>query len=294
MTSVSVHESAQACARVLALLLSCITVIAAPSAFAQPLPGSAPVAAGAGPRDCSRWPASVYDETAAACVCPSGMWWNLRGDACLPQQHAAAEFCSTVWPSSSPYLMSGGGYRCVCAPPLMWNEQATACRPPAASVEMDCASEWPGTLPVLSPSGTEYECRCPGGRRWEETSRSCVAGAPVVAMGRSYGDDPTNGPGYVPPAPPSAYPTPPPGSGASSLSPPPTAGAGAGVGPGVAAPAPIPGAGSAPSAECAPLISEIRMRAQAGQTDEADALGMKAAIAGCDPAAIADAARAKR
>jgi hypothetical protein len=269
-------------ARFLALLLSFSALAAAP-AFAQPAAGAA-----VGPRDCSRWPASVFDEMSDSCVCPSNMWWNLRGDACLPREHAAAEFCSTVWPSSSPYLMSGGGYRCVCAPPLMWNEQATACRPPAASVEMDCTSEWPGTLPVLSPSGTEYECRCPGGRRWDEPSRSCVAGAPVVAVGRSYGDDPTTGPGaaYAPAPPqPQIHSDSP---GAMPPSPPPTAGAGAGVA------APLPGAGAAPSAECAPLISEIRMRAQSGQSDEADALGMKAAIAGCDPAAIAEAARSKR
>jgi hypothetical protein len=271
-------------ARVFAFLLSCGVALAAATASAQPSPGTAP----AGPRDCTRWPASVFDEATGSCVCPPGMWWNLRGDACLPREHAAAEFCSTVWPSSSPYLMSGGGYRCVCAPPLMWNEQATACRPPAASVEMDCANEWPGTLPVLSPSGTEYECRCPGGRRWDEASRSCVAGAPVVAVGRSYGDDPVNGTGpgsgYAPANP---QPVPAPDSpGAYAPERPPTGGAGA-------APPPIPGTDSAPSGECAPLIAEIRMRAQAGQTDEADSLGMKAAIAGCDPAAIAEAARRK-
>ena len=170
-------------ARFLAAFVTCSVAVAASAAYAQPAGGG--VAQVAGPRDCSRWPASVFDDPTSSCVCPPNMWWNLRGDACLPREHAAAEFCSTVWPSSSPYLMSGGGYRCVCAPPLMWNEQATACRPPAASVEMDCQSEWPGTLPVLSPSGTEYECRCPGGRRWDEPSRACVAGAPVVAVGRS-------------------------------------------------------------------------------------------------------------
>jgi hypothetical protein len=278
-------------ARVLALLLSCSVAVAAAPAFAQP--GGGATAAPSGPRDCSRWPASVFDEATASCVCPALMWWNLRGDACLPREHAAAEFCSTVWPSSSPYLMSGGGYRCVCAPPLMWNEQATACRPLTTSVEMDCAAEWPGTLPVLSPSGTEYECRCPGGRRWDEPSRSCVAGAPVVAVGRSYGDDPvpgaSPGPGYIP-SPQPVYPQDSPGG--FPASPPPTADGGARTAPSPPA-QPIPGAGSAPSAECASLLSEIRMRAQSGQAAEADSLGMKAAIAGCDPAAIADAARTR-
>jgi hypothetical protein len=272
--------------RVLALVLFGAALPASPG-LAQPSPPATSMvqAAPAGAQDCSRWPASIYDPATASCVCPASMWWNLRGDACLPREHAAAEFCTTVWPSSSPFLMSNGGYRCVCAPPLMWNEQATACRPPAASIEMDCTSEWPGTLPVLSPSGTEYECRCPGGRRWDEPSRSCVAGAPVVAMGRGfYGDDPSapppaSGPGSVPQQ--QAFPSPVPYGQPAPLAP---------VAPPAAA---IPGAGTAPSAECARLLAEIRMRAQAGQTAEADALGMKAAVEGCDPASIADAARVK-
>jgi hypothetical protein len=37
----------------------------------------------------------------------------------------------------------------------------------------------------------------------------------------------------------------------------------------------------------------MRMRAQAGQNEEVDALGMKAAVAGCDPAAISEATKAR-
>ncbi len=246
-------------------------------------------------RDCTRWPASAYDAAAGSCVCPPGMWWNLRGDACLPREHAAGEFCSTVWPGSSPYFVSGGGYRCVCAPPLLWDAQATGCRLPATVGETDCTMEWPGTLPVLSPSGTEFECRCPGGLRWDEATRSCVAGAPVVPFARGFPDEgamiPPVAPG-APRAPGATFP--------SAPAPAPTGPTYPGLGdaPGGAqqqAPeARIPPAPPADDSKCARLLAEIRGRAQAGQVPEAEALGMKAAVAGCDPAAIAEASRAPR
>lgn len=271
--------------------LACGLLLAASTASAQaPLQDAAP-SVGSGsqvPRDCSRWPASVFNEESQSCACPAGMWWNLRGDACLPREHAAAEFCSTVWPSSSPYLIAGVGYRCVCAPPLLWDAQATGCRQPVQIGESECTAEWPGTLPVLSPSGTEFECRCPGGQRWDEGVRSCVAGAPVVPVSRGfYGEEGAAGPGLAPGAPPPA------GAGgwpATAPTNPATAD------PAAASPpvpvVPIPPVPAAAGGRCEALLSEIRGRAQAGQTAEADALGMKAAVAGCDPAAISEAARA--
>jgi hypothetical protein len=274
--------------RVLLVVLGGLALAAGPSQAQTAAP------ADAASRDCSRWPASVYDETTSSCVCPQSMWWNLRGDACLPREHAAGEFCVTVWPGSSPFLIAGGGYRCVCAPPLLWDAQATACRPPAPMGEVDCSTEWPGTLPVLSPSGTEFECRCPGGKRWDEANRSCVGGAPVVPAMRGYYGDGT-APGTAVPGPP-AYAAPGPAAGAPPGYPAP------GTAPGYAAPdaAPVPapvipgaGAGAASNPKCDALLAEIRGRAQAGQSAESDALGMKAAVAGCDPAAISDAARAK-
>ena len=267
--------------RVLAVLLCGLAAWAAPS-HAQTVPAAVgPEDAAA--RDCSRWPASVYDEASVSCVCPQGMWWNLRGDACLPREHAAGEFCVTVWPSSSPFLVAGGGYRCVCAPPLLWDAQATACRPPVPLGEADCATEWPGTLPVLSPSGTEFECRCPGGRRWDEARRSCVAGAPVVTVGYYGEGDARPSPGMHSPAAP-GYAAP---GGEPQVAP-------GYPEPGPApAPVPIPAPPAAPSTRCDALLAEIRARAQAGQSAESDALGMKAAVAGCDPAAISEAARVK-
>lgn len=264
-----------------------------------PLPEPAPVS-----RDCSRWPASVYDEASANCVCPAGMWWNLRGDACLPREHAAGEFCSTVWPSSQPLFVANGGYRCVCAPPLLWDAQATGCRPPLASGEEECSVEWPGTLPVLSPSGTEFECRCPGGRRWDDNSRTCVGGAPVIRATRGVFTEP-----YDPPAPgmreapvapgatipPSAPPTVAPGPARSPGDPIAPGDDGARAVP-QAPPGQRPAQADAPprstgNATCDALLAEIRARAAAGQPDQADAMGMRAAVAGCDPTAIADAAR---
>jgi len=278
--------------RVLAALL-CSLAVSATSVRAQQPPATAG-GDGVVAKDCSRWPASVYDDMSGGCVCPQGMWWNLRGDACLPREHAAGEFCSTVWPASSPYLTAGGGYRCVCAPPLLWDSQATACRPAVPLGEADCATEWPGTLPVLSPSGTEFECRCPGGRRWDEGQRSCVAGAPVVTRG--YFSDGAAGsapggaaPGYTPPAAGAPdYVAPAPGAAPQGV----PGYADPGVPP-AAAPIPIPPPPAGSSAKCDMLLAEIRARAAAGQTAESDALGMKAAVAGCDPAAIAEAARIK-
>lgn len=266
--------------------------------------------------DCSRWPASVFDEASASCVCPQGMWWNLRGDACLPREHAAHEFCTTVWPSSDPYFVAGGGYRCVCAPPLIWNAEATACRPTVPIGQEDCTAEWPGTLPVLSPSGTEFECRCPAGRRWDETNRSCVDGAPVVTVSKGFFPDGSGADPSAAPVPGSPRGLPPSGAAPLPASPSPTVPAGtelpdedapreapgraAGEGPAYAPPtgpgSAAPGT-AAPSAvanpKCEALLSEIRGRAAAGQNDQADALGMRAAVAGCDPAAISEAARAK-
>jgi hypothetical protein len=227
------------------------------------------------------------------------MWWNLRGDACLPREHAAREFCTTVWPGSDAYFVAGGGYRCVCAPPLLWNAEATACRAPNTFGAEDCAKEWPTTLPVLSPSGTEFECRCPGGRRWDETSRSCVAGAPVVSVSRGFaneGDAPGSpapqAPAYVAPPSGAALPSNALPSDAIPPSPPPTATA-----PGASVPGAAPSVGGARpganAAACDALLAEIRGRAAAGQTGQVDALGMRAAIAGCDPAAISEATRTK-
>jgi hypothetical protein len=141
---------------------------------------------------------------------------------------------------------------------------------PRPSGEAECTQEWPGTLPVLSPSGTEYECRCPGGHRWDEGSRACVAGAPVVVAAPGfYGD------AAPPAAPRPAFPLP-----------------AAGPAPG-AAPSTAPAARPPSSANCEGMLAEIRALAEAGQAGQADALGMKAAIAGCDPTAISDASRAR-
>jgi hypothetical protein len=287
------------------------------AALVLPLP-SVSGAQTATAHDCSRWPASVFDEVSGSCVCPQGMWWNLRGDACLPREHAAHEFCTTVWPSSDPFFVAGGGYRCVCAPPLIWNAEATACRPTVPIGQEDCTAEWPGTLPVLSPSGTEFECRCPAGRRWDETNRACVDGAPVVSVSRGFfpdgsGADPGMAapvPGGVP-SPPRAAGVPDAGSPAATMPPgmePPAQdspreipGRSPGEGPAYAPPAgpgaASPGAagqGAAVNPKCEALLSEIRGRAAAGQSDQADALGMRAAVAGCDPAAISEASRVKQ
>ena len=252
-----------------------------------------PPPAGDALHDCSRWPASVYDERAASCVCSQGLWWNLRGDACLPKEHAAGEFCSTVWPGSSPMFTAGGGHRCVCAPPLIWNAEATACRPAITSGEEECSREWPGTLPVIAPSGTEFECRCPGGRRWDDGSRHCVDGAPEIRASRGFFAEDYSAPlPAPPPAADEAAPLPEPG-----YIPQQPSGDVAPVGGGGASTAPVGGsaAGTAPAAAgspaCESLLAAIRARAQAGQSDQADALGMKAAISGCDPRAISEAAR---
>lgn len=266
--------------RVLSLLLVPVVVpvlVALPWATgdAEAQAVGAPSAAPAG--DCTRWPGAVFDAATGMCACPEGMWWNLRGDACLPKEHAAGEFCQTVWPASQPFFQSDGGYRCVCAPPLVWNAEATACRAPVTSGEEDCGEEWPGTLPVLSPSGTEFECRCPGGRRWDEASRNCVAGAPVLPAPRPfYGDVPA-----APAAP--AYPATPPSQGEAY--------------PGAATLPPSQGATppSKPmSPQCEGLLAEIRAAAAAGDAARGDALGMKAAISGCDPVAISEAAKVGR
>ncbi|HXC52856.1 MAG TPA: hypothetical protein VN634_18365 [Candidatus Limnocylindrales bacterium] len=290
-----------------------------PAAMAQPANAPLPAA----PHDCSRWPASVYDEATGTCLCAQGLWWNLRGDACLPKEHAAGEFCGTVWPGSQPLFTSGGGYRCVCIPPLMWDSQATACRAPMVDGAEDCLREWPGTLPVLSPSGTEFECRCPGGRRWDDGRRNCVDGAPVVSVARGFFVPDSAVPpigNEVPPAPPfpgNAAPPAPPSSeeplprGGADLAPggenalprageretePPRAGTDYPRGPATAARPPAPTYEAPPrgsSATCDALLAEIRARAAAGQASQADSLGMKAAVSGCDPKAIADAAHVK-
>ncbi len=272
------------------LLAIVLAVAVFPATSRGEMPASPATEPTAPAYDCSRWPASIYNDVSASCVCPQGMWWNLRGDACLPREHAGNEFCSTVWPGSQAFFVSGGGYRCVCAPPLLWNAEATACRAPIATGDDDCEKEWPGTRPVLAPSGTESECRCPGGRRWDEASRTCVEGAPAIGVARGYlqegyGAAPVPGGAPIQQVPPpqmpgAAYPTPPV---------PPTQPAM----PGAVAPTPTaPGPGGASgNPACDALLAEIRMRAAAGQRDQADALGMKAAIAGCDPKAISDAAR---
>lgn len=268
---------------------------AAAHAQAPEVPSTAVVGSDAVVRDCSRWPASSYDEATGTCVCPPGMWWNLRGDACLPREHAAGEFCATVWPGASPFFVSGGGYRCVCAPPLLWDSQATACRMPVSVGEADCTAEWPGTFPVLSPSGTEFECRCPGGFRWDEGSRACVAGAPVVPYARGFSNEgavaPPPVPGQAAPGVPS--PTGPtyPGLGEPGFAPPSAGPDARPQGQGAAPGAMIPPVPRGDDSKCARLLAEIRGRAQAGQAPEAEALGMKAAVAGCDPAAIAEASR---
>lgn len=264
-----------------ALLGAALLPAPAPAQTADP-------AATADQRDCSRWPASAYDDAKGACVCPSGMWWNMRGDACLPREHAAHEFCSTMWPGSDPYFIAGGGYRCVCPPPLVWNAEATACRPVPALGDEECTREWPGTMPVVSPSGTEFDCRCPGGRRWDEATRSCVEGAPVVPALRGF--FPQEGPasGTAPAPAPAAPMAPAGGTDPGAMEPP----AAAPAAPPAAA-AGAPGASVPSNPKCDALLAEIRTRAAAGQADMADSLGMKAAIAGCSPAAIAEAARVK-
>jgi len=42
------------------------------------------------------------------------------------------------------------------------------------------------------------------------------------------------------------------------------------------------------------MLADIRARAAAGRGAEADALGMQAAVAGCDPKAISDAAKVRK
>jgi hypothetical protein len=291
--------------RALALGAAFVCLTAATAMAQAPAEAPAPPEAGAGvpSHDCSRWPASIYDDASATCVCPQNMWWNLRGDACLPKEHAAGEFCSTVWPGSQPAFGPGGSYRCVCAPPLLWNAEATACRMPPTIGEDDCTRQWPGTLPVLSPSGVEFECRCPGGRRWDESTSTCVGGAPVVRVSPGFFSDgaaPGQGPAEAP-VPPAAAVAPAPGFGppssatAPAFTPPPASG----PAPSPAyAPPPAAGAAAPPPSTgnpaCDSLLAEIRARAQAGQASQADALGMKAAIAGCDPKAISDASRSTR
>lgn len=310
-----------------AVLATAALATAATVATAQTEPPAAPAVV----QDCSRWPASSYDPVSGTCLCNQGLWWNLRGDACLPKEHAAGEFCGMVWPGSQPLFTTGGGYRCVCLPPLLWDSQAVGCRAPMVDGEEDCLREWPGTLPVLSPSGTEFECRCPGGRRWDDARRTCVDGAPVVGVARGYfvpdgalapGRGPS-APSEMPPAGAAPYEAPRgapgefPRGAMPTDEPPPRAW------PQGAPPATLPqddagrpdtgavdprdargalpppnGDSAAPPAssdpKCEALLAEIRARAGAGQAAQADSLGMKAAIAGCDPKAIADAARVRK
>ena len=274
---------------ILATALLLVNLLAR-AADAQPAAGAEGVAAGAPPpaagQDCARWPASRFDPVAQACLCPDGMWWNLRGDACLPREHAAAELCGSAWPSSQPVFVEGGQYRCVCPLPSLWDPVSAACAVPPTVGAQECGEEWPGTMPVLAPSGTEFECRCPGGRRWDQVSRGCVDSAPLAGAARMF----------VPTValPPSAT-APRPGE----------YGAGTAVPNGGAwqaeaeEPAALPSGGAAPmgvpepsaSSPCEALLAEIRGRAAAGQKAEVDALGMRAAVRGCDPAAISDAVR---
>lgn len=255
---------------------------------AQPLPaaeGGAAAPPPAAAQDCARWPASRFDPVAQACLCPDGMWWNLRGDACLPREHAAAELCGSAWPSSQPVFVEGGQYRCVCPLPSLWDPASAACAVPPTVGAQECGEEWPGTMPVLAPSGTEFECRCPGGRRWDQGSRGCVDSAPPAGAARMF--FPTVA---IPPTPVA------PGAGDRGAGPAPDAGVRQ---PGVQDPAALPSGGAAPmvvpapsaSSPCEALLAEIRGRAAAGQKAEVDALGMRAAVRGCDPAAISDAVR---
>ncbi len=258
--------------------------VAAGTATAPPAEGAATGVGAA--QDCARWPASKFDPVAQACLCPDGMWWNLRGDACLPREHAAAELCGNAWPSSQPVFVEGGQYRCVCPLPSLWDPASAVCAVPPTVGAQECGEEWPGTMPVLAPSGTEFECRCPGGRRWDQVSRGCVDSAPPAGAARMFfptvalppsaaGPGPGHfGAGVAAPDGGFRQPRPEDSSALSS---------------GGAAPLPVP-APSAPS-PCETLLAEIRGRAAAGQKAEVDALGMRAAVRGCDPAAISDAVR---
>ena len=48
------------------------------------------------------------------------------------------------------------------------------------------------------------------------------------------------------------------------------------------------------TASCDAILAQIRSFADQGQASQADALGMKAAVSGCDPKAISEAARVKK
>lgn len=281
----------QLCLRVLAA--ATVVALAAADSQAQVVPmPPGPVA-----RDCARWPGTVFDQTTSSCLCPQGMWWNMRGDACLPREHAAGEFCAAVWPGSQP-LSLAFGYRCICMPPLQWDEEGGACLATSVSGDEECSRQWPGTMPVLSPSGKEFECRCPGGKRWDEPSRLCVDGAPVVTVA----------PGLFPPPAPGAVPSPAPGGAPPPAhapaeipgGPPPSLPEDPGQPDTGPMPAPpehqpgIPPVRAAPNGNCEGMLAEIRGLAAAGRAAQADSLGMKAAVAGCDPAAISEAARVKK
>ncbi|HYB99075.1 MAG TPA: PASTA domain-containing protein [Candidatus Limnocylindrales bacterium] len=145
----------------------------APAAPALP---AAPVMA-----DCSRWPGSSYDRVIGACRCPEGQWWGLHGDRCEPREKAAGDVCSSKWPGSIPAFTGEGTFHCTCPPEKPWNAEALECGASTHEVGAECQSRWPGTVAVLSPSGTDYECRCPMGMRWEESRSRCDASVAVEA-----------------------------------------------------------------------------------------------------------------
>ncbi|MBI5505980.1 MAG: PASTA domain-containing protein [Deltaproteobacteria bacterium] len=237
--------------------------------------GSAPPLAAVA--DCSRWPGSVVDPASGSCRCPEGQWWRPGGEGCATREEAAALFCSRMWAGSVPAWSASGDFHCGCPPESFWDAEAGACGGPHPEPAADCAERWPGTVPVFSPGATAYECRCADGARWEESRRRCQpavdANASPIMVPAPPGDPSANPPPATlgPQAPrrdddDGAWPAAPP---------PPASGAAAGGG----------------DSDCEGLLAEIRGRARAGQTSEADTLALRAATRGCDPGAVSDAVR---
>ncbi len=229
-------------------------------------------AVAAAPRaaDCSRWSGSVADPASGACRCATGLWWKLDGAGCATREEAAAQFCSGEWAGSRPTWSTSGDFHCDCSADLFWDAEAQACGAPHPDAGADCNERWPGTRPVFSPGATAYQCVCPGGSRWEESQHRCQISVDAGGLGM-----------MVPAAPAAQVPIQPatPSQQAPSAD---TYGDG-GAQPDGAAPVDDSG--------CESLLAEIRGRAAAGQTSQAEGLALRAATRGCNPGAISAAVR---
>lgn len=298
-------------------------------------------------RGCEAWPGSLYDSVTGSCRCPQGQWWNMRGDACRLREEVADEVCARVWSGSKATWLEDGSYRCVCPSLLVWDAATQGCRAPARRGDTICSSRWPGTVPVLSPSGEDFECRCPGGWRWESPKLACVPDAPAASTGpsvappataprpefsqpqttipaepRSEPDAARTPPAPVPPPhvaeppllpPPAASPPPPPPAAGpptwqrervperreAEPAPPPAAVSPRPLRvPGTDAPASAPAPPRVPevydpTSSCDGALAEIARRvAEGASRDEIDGLAIRAAVRGCDPNDIAEAAKA--